>query len=292
MRRQADVIIAAAILITLGIVAAAGQDASDGEGIHKIRHVVIIMQENRSFDHYFGTFPGAEGIPMQNGTPTACLTAPGSDTCFRPYADHSDRNGGAPHSADAAKGAIDDGKMDGFVAVATTAVRRKGCGNTTDPNCGEDGGLRPERVMAYHVESDIPNYWAYAREFVLQDHMFEPVASWSLPSHLYMVSAWSAECAEPSIFGIHLEGYQKEAASCRSDLARKHAENTMLQHLSGFPTFARKWYALAGLNICGRRAKLGSATRLLKCQRYPGCFSIIEALTMIRRAPGLRLGSR
>jgi phospholipase C len=227
MRRQADVIIAAAILITLGIVAAASQDASDREGIHKIRHVIIIMQENRSFDHYFGTFPGAEGIPMQNGTPRACLSAPGSDTCFRPYADHSDRNGGAPHSADAAKGAIDDGKMDGFVAVATTAVRRKRCGNTTDPNCGEDSGLGPERVMGYHVESDIPNYWAYAREFVLQDHMFEPVASWSLPSHLYMVSAWSAKCAEPSVLGIHLEGYQKEAVSCRSDLARKHAENTL-----------------------------------------------------------------
>jgi phospholipase C len=232
MRRQASVIVAAAILITLGIVAAASQDASDREGIHKIRHVIIIMQENRSFDHYFGTFPGAEGIPMQNGTPTACLSAPGSDTCFRPYADHSDRNGGAPHSADAAKRDINDGKMDGFVAVAATA--RKACRNTTDPNCGEElnpnfeiGGLGPERVMVYHVESDIPNYWAYAREFVLQDHMFEPVASWSLPSHLYMVSAWSAECAEPSVPGIHLEGYQKGAASCRSDLARKHAENTL-----------------------------------------------------------------
>jgi len=66
------------------------------------------------------------------------------------------------------------------------------------------------------VESDIPNYWTYARDFVLQDHMFEPVASWSLPSHLYMVSAWSAECSD-----------QNEAASCRSDLARKHAENTL-----------------------------------------------------------------
>ena len=32
-------------------------------GIHKIRHVVIIMQENRSFDEYFGTYPGADGIP-------------------------------------------------------------------------------------------------------------------------------------------------------------------------------------------------------------------------------------
>jgi phospholipase C len=216
MRRQAGVLVAAAILIALGSVAAAGQDASDGEGIHKIRHVVIIMQENRSFDHYFGMFPGADGITMQNEAPTACLSAPGSATCFRPYPDHSDRNGGGPHSADAAKQAIDGGKMDGFVAVAATAVRRTGCGNTDDPNCGEDSGLGPERVMAYHVESDIPNYWAYARAFVLQDHMFEPVASWSLPAHLYMVSAWSAECAD-----------QKEAASCQSDVARKHAENEL-----------------------------------------------------------------
>ena len=35
----------------------------DVAGIHKIKHVVIIMQENRSFDSYFGTFPGADGIP-------------------------------------------------------------------------------------------------------------------------------------------------------------------------------------------------------------------------------------
>ena len=37
-------------------------------GIHKIRHVIIVMQENRSFDSYFGTYPGADGIPMR----TAC----------------------------------------------------------------------------------------------------------------------------------------------------------------------------------------------------------------------------
>src|SRR5437588_3822308 len=42
-------------------------------GIHKIRHVVIIMQENRSFDTYFGTYPGADGLPMRHGSPTACL---------------------------------------------------------------------------------------------------------------------------------------------------------------------------------------------------------------------------
>ena len=49
--------------------------------------------------------------------------------------------------------------------------------------------------MGYHDAREIPNYWAYARNFVLQDHMFEPNASWSLPAHLFMVSGWSAKCS-------------------------------------------------------------------------------------------------
>ena len=49
--------------------------------------------------------------------------------------------------------------------------------------------------MGYHTGADIPNYWKYARDFVLQDHMFQPDLSWSLPSHLYLVSEWSARCA-------------------------------------------------------------------------------------------------
>jgi phospholipase C len=52
--------------------------------------------------------------------------------------------------------------------------------------------------MGYHVGSDIPNYWAYARNFVLDDHMFESEDSWSLPSHMSMVSAWSANCSNPA----------------------------------------------------------------------------------------------
>ena len=43
--------------------------------------------------------------------------------------------------------------------------------------------------MGWHDAREIPNYWAYAQNFVLQDQMFEPNASWSLPSHLFMVSA-------------------------------------------------------------------------------------------------------
>src|SRR5947209_18194141 len=48
--------------------------------------------------------------------------------------------------------------------------------------------------MGYHDAREIPNYWAYASRYVLQDHMFEPNASWSLAEHLFAVSEWSAFC--------------------------------------------------------------------------------------------------
>ena len=43
------------------------------------------MQENRSFDSYFGTFPGADGIPMKNGVPTVCVPDPATGGCDRPF---------------------------------------------------------------------------------------------------------------------------------------------------------------------------------------------------------------
>ena len=181
-------------------------------GIHKIQHVIIIMQENRSFDHYFGTFPGADGFPLKDGAPAVCISDPVTNECVRPFVDHLDLNGGGPHSAPASMRAVDDGKMDGFITLAVKAVNKK-CRFVNDPNCGEDAGQNEKRVMGYHVQSDIPNYWAYATDFVLQDHMFEPIASWSLPSHLFMVSAWSARCSNP-----------KDPASCKSDLARPWPE--------------------------------------------------------------------
>src|SRR5215831_19010667 len=64
-------------------------------GIEKIRHVVIIMQENRSFDSYFGTFPGADGIPMRDGVPQVCVPDRRGAACVRPYHDTHDENSGA-----------------------------------------------------------------------------------------------------------------------------------------------------------------------------------------------------
>ena len=45
-------------------------------GIQNLDHLIFIVQENRSFDHYFGTFPGADGIPMADGTPSVCVRDP------------------------------------------------------------------------------------------------------------------------------------------------------------------------------------------------------------------------
>ena len=165
-------------------------------GIHKIKHIIVIEQENRSFDSYFGTYPGADGIPMKNGVPTVCVPMP-TGGCQSALPRHADVNGGGPHGEANAKADVDGGKMDGFITQATNA--KKGCGvdvSTVDnPECSNSA--TPD-VMGYHTAAEIPNYWTYAKDFVLDDHMFEPVASWSLPDHLYLVSGWSAKCSSPA----------------------------------------------------------------------------------------------
>jgi phospholipase C len=161
-------------------------------GIHKIQHVVVIMQENRSFDSYFGTYPGADGIPMKDGRPAVCLPDPVGGSCVQPFHDRNDRNQGGPHSQSNARADINGGLMNGFIGQQTQG--RTGCDQLFNPACGRGQAAGVADVMGYHNGADIPNYWRYAKDFVLNDHMFQSDASWSLPSHLYMVSEWSALC--------------------------------------------------------------------------------------------------
>jgi phospholipase C len=203
LRRIGLIGLGAALLVAIFLAAseAPGErhSASAGlrlQGIHKIRHIVIIMQENRSFDSYFGTYPGADGIPGLAGNPgpLPCLPDPETHLCDRPFHDSTDRNSGGPHGHGTALSDIAAGKMDGFVAQAEegrTDYCRK---HVNDPRCS----LTPRKpdVMGYHDWREIPNYWDYASNFVLQDHMFESDSSWSLPEHLYLVSGWSAKCTK------------------------------------------------------------------------------------------------
>ena len=163
-------------------------------GIHLIRHVVVIMEENRSFDSFFGTYPRADGIPLRHGVPTVCVPN-GVGQCVKPFLDPNgvDDSGGA-HGPLAGKRDVDRGRMDGFVRVTDRALIRECRRHRHGPACAH---LRHPNVLSYHDGSQIPNYWAYARNYVLHDHMFEPNWGWSLPAHLWLVSGWSAQCRNP-----------------------------------------------------------------------------------------------
>jgi phospholipase C len=134
-------------------------------GIHKIKHIVWIIQENRSFDNYFGTFPGADGIP-----PGACLPVlPGSKRCIKPF--HMPK--GQPvwdlaHEWEPAHAAFDDGKMDGFIWAEGSVY-----------------------TLGYLDQRDIPNYWDYAHHFTLCDQFFSSLMGPSLPNHVYTVAGQS-----------------------------------------------------------------------------------------------------
>jgi phospholipase C len=183
-----------------------------------IEHVIFIIQENRSFDHYFGTYPGVDGIPMNDGVPSVCIDDPAlGGQCVKPYHDPSLTNAGGPHTHQDATMDVDGGRMDGFIR----ALRVRGnafCQTFTfDPGCTDTTGgtstVRLPDVMGWHDAREIPNYWTYAERFVLQDQMFESAFSWSLPSHLFTVSGWSANCTSA------------DPMSCTSDLDRPGHES-------------------------------------------------------------------
>ena len=177
-----------------------------------ISHVIIIMQENRSFDSYFGTYPGANGIPQ--GVCVPLNPAIPANGCVAPWHDPRDVAGGADHRAANAQGDIDDGistaKMDGFVYQQKLSSEGQAMPVQATAAPATNSGLAPlptsHDVMGYHTAAEIPSYWAYANHFVLQDAMFESVRGWSADAHDYLVSEWAAKCTNP-----------KQAMSCTSD---------------------------------------------------------------------------
>jgi phospholipase C len=133
-------------------------------GIEKIHHIIWIIQENRTFDNYFGTYPGGDGFP-----PETCLPdLPGSSHCIKPFHMPEGPLCDMTHDWDAAHAAWDNGRMDGFVWAEGSSY-----------------------TMGYLDDRDIPNYWAYARHYVLADRFFSSLAGPSMPNHVYTVAAQS-----------------------------------------------------------------------------------------------------
>src|SRR6202790_78516 len=135
---------------------------SNAEGLAKIQHIVFIIKENRSFDTYFGTFPGADGA-------TSGVISTGERMALKHAPDRMPRDLG--HNWEDARRAMNDGRMDRFDLV-------------------REGNLKNDFLsMTQFLDSDIPNYWNYAEHFGLADHMFSSLAGPSFPNHLYTVAS-------------------------------------------------------------------------------------------------------
>src|SRR5918992_551939 len=126
-----------------------------------VKRVIYLMMENRSFDHMFGRFPGANGTTSgsRDGREVPLIPAPQ----WMP--------GDLSHDLSAFERHTNGGKMDGFA----------------------DEQVRVSQAFAYsqYDEPDIPNYWHWAREFVLSDNFFASATGNSFPQHLYMIAGTS-----------------------------------------------------------------------------------------------------
>lgn len=136
-----------------------------------IQHLVIVMQENHSFDNYFGTYPGANGLPagikmpVDPKNPAAGYVEPWH-VGNTPITDIS-------HSAATFKEQYNKGKMDGFVSALNAH--------------NQDGRL----AMGYYDGSDIPYYWNIADHYVLFDQFFSSARDGSGANHMFWVAGTS-----------------------------------------------------------------------------------------------------
>jgi phospholipase C len=165
---------AAAVLLALVPLSAAAAPAAEPTTTTPIKHLVMLMQDNHSFDNYFGTYPGADGIPPGTCLPVR-ITTP-TDECVKPF-----HLGGGPvedlgHGVGVQKRQYNNGKMDGFVA----AYRR----------LGQDG----TSAAGYYDGRDLPYYWNVADEYVLFDRFFSSTTVGARESYLY----WTAGTAPAS----------------------------------------------------------------------------------------------
>ncbi|HTZ90759.1 MAG TPA: alkaline phosphatase family protein [Streptosporangiaceae bacterium] len=150
-----------------------------------IKHVVILMQENRSFDHYFGTLPGVAGFADPNA-----LTLPtGNSVFYQPDPQNPDgyllpwRLNTLTTSAQAIPSSShawhyqhtmwDDGAMDNFVPSQLAAK-----------------GVNGPYTMGYYTREDIPFQFALAENFTICDHYFCSVLGPTWPNRLMHISAW------------------------------------------------------------------------------------------------------
>ncbi len=159
------------LLLMIGTVGAVPFQTVLGNPTIPVSHVVIIFQENHSFDNYFGTYPGVDGATQGNALPIA----PGSNVTVAPFHLSNISTSSLDHDSVTARSAYDNGKMDGFIYA-------------------EGSNL----TMGYYDYREIPYYWDYASKFVLFDNYFSSMMGPSVPNLLYLFSGQSGGITDDS----------------------------------------------------------------------------------------------
>jgi phospholipase C len=139
------------------------------EAITPIEHFVTVMQENHTFDNYFGTYPGADGLPLGVCMPVNPKD-PSNERCVRPH--HIDGpSADLDHSNATFEIQYNKGRLDGFVYAL---------------NLRNQSG---ELSMGHYDDRDLPYYWNLVDEYVLFDRFFSSDKGGSLSNHLFWVAA-------------------------------------------------------------------------------------------------------
>jgi phospholipase C len=173
--------LAAAALLVATAAPVRATPSTDVPARTPIRHFVMLMQENHSFDNYFGTYPGADGIP-----PRVCVprrTGKPSEGCVKPYHLGSATTPDHSHDHRTALRQYHSGKLDGFVWALR--VRH------------QDG----KSAMGYYDRRELPFHWSVANQYVLFDRFFSSSMRGGAVNHMYWVAGQPrAGDAVPTIF--------------------------------------------------------------------------------------------
>src|SRR2546425_2096582 len=139
----------------------------------KLQHLIFIVQENHSFDNYFGTYPGADGLPSAVRIPLDMDNS--SQGYVSPYLVSTESiDQDLIHSWCTSITDYNGGLMNGFVDGENTTL-----------------------TMGYYNRTLIPYYWDYADHFVLDDHFFASEWGPSLGNHLYIASGAAGNISLP-----------------------------------------------------------------------------------------------
>jgi phospholipase C len=141
-----------------------------------IEHIIFLMQENHSFDNYFGTYPGADGIPEGTCMPVNPFDAANTE-CVKPFrmGDGSVDLEDPDHSNKTALLQLNNGAMNGFYYSLTQR--------------NQDGRM----AMGYYDDKDLPYHWNIADNYVLFDKFFSSALGGSFINHWYSLSGTSDE---------------------------------------------------------------------------------------------------